>query len=386
MKANGMCVRRTLPQDAAVCGALRIPRATYVLEKDGAVIGAAAVGAGVCTAVRVAPAWRGRGYGTFFVKRLLRMSAGGDADRADREDTGAETAAAAAPLLQAVRCEARDAALCAVCRKAGLVCAPPDGRKADGPGAADGTSLTDDTGTLLGASLADGAVAAPSVLPPDSARAVPDALSADDVPAPPGAADAQTPFLLFVRPTPAQSAAVLQAHAFLRQYLRPGGTALDATAGNGHDTLFLAHCVGPTGRVTALDIQPQAVRAAQMRLAENGCALWAVCRCDTHANLVRYAQPGTLDAVMFNLGYLPGGDHTVFTQEDTSVPAMRTALTLLRPGGVLTVCLYSGGAQGVRERDAALALFAHLPPDMFTVRLPQLCGFRPVCVCVQKRL
>ena len=48
-------------------------------------------------------------------------------------------------------------------------------------------------------------------------------------------------------------------HELLRQRLRPGDNALDGTAGNGHDTLLLAQCVGPGGRVWAFDVQPQAV-------------------------------------------------------------------------------------------------------------------------------
>ena len=69
---------------------------------------------------------------------------------------------------------------------------------------------------------------------------------------------------------------------------------------------------------------------------------------DSHANLAAYAAPGSVDAAVFNLGYLPGGDHGVFTTPGVSVPAMRTALELLRPGGVMTVCVYYGGSAAGR--------------------------------------
>ena len=83
------------------------------------------------------------------------------------------------------------------------------------------------------------------------------------------------------------------------------------------------------------------------RLRENGCGQVGRAVLDSHANLAAYAAPGSVDAAVFNLGYLPGGDHGVFTTPGVSVPAMRTALELLRPGGVMTVCVYYGGPQGM---------------------------------------
>ena len=85
------------------------------------------------------------------------------------------------------------------------------------------------------------------------------------------------------------------------------------------------------------------------RLRENGCGQVGRAVLDSHANLAAYAAPGSVDAAVFNLGYLPGGDHGVFTTPGVSVPAMRTALELLRPGGVMTVCVYYGGPQGMAE-------------------------------------
>ena len=144
--------------------------------------------------------------------------------------------------------------------------------------------------------------------------------------------------------------ALAVAHAFLRTHVRPGAFALDATAGNGHDTLFLCRLVGAAGRVLAFDVQPQAVENTNARLRENGCGQVGRAVLDSHANLAAYAAPGSVDAAVFNLGYLPGGDHGVFTTPGVSVPAMRTALELLRPGGVMTVCVYYGGPQGMAEK------------------------------------
>ena len=114
--------------------------------------------------------------------------------------------------------------------------------------------------------------------------------------------------------------ALAVAHAFLRTHVRPGAFALDATAGNGHDTLFLCRLVGAAGRVLAFDVQPQAVENTNARLRENGCGQVGRAVLDSHANLAAYAAPGSVDAAVFNLGYLPGGDHGVFTTPGVSVP------------------------------------------------------------------
>ena len=106
-----------------------------------------------------------------------------------------------------------------------------------------------------------------------------------------------------------------------------------------------------------------------------------------HADIARHA-PGGADAVVFNLGYLPGASHNVFTTPDTTLPALDAALALLRAGGILTVCAYSGGAQGTGERDAVVA-WAHAlreKEDFFveTALFEERTGFPPIAVCVRR--
>lgn len=188
-------------------------------------------------------------------------------------------------------------------------------------------------------------------------------------------------------PAPQENALTV-VHAFWRARLRPGGFALDATAGNGRDTALLCRLVGPAGRVLALDIQQRAVDATNARLAAEGLAGVGRAVLDSHANLVRYAAPGTADAVVFNLGYLPGASHRLFTVPQVSVPALGTALGLLRPGGILTVCAYSGGAQGTAERDAVLAWADGLDRARFAVkqqRFEERAGHPPVALCLRRR-
>src|SRR5512144_1655855 len=64
--------------------------------------------------------------------------------------------------------------------------------------------------------------------------------------------------------------AVALAHFFLRVRVKPGDRVMDATCGNGHDTLFLAGLVGAGGTVFAFDVQEQALEKTRQLLGENG--------------------------------------------------------------------------------------------------------------------
>ncbi|WP_294539570.1 GNAT family N-acetyltransferase [uncultured Gemmiger sp.] len=161
--------------------------------------------------------------------------------------------------------------------------------------------------------------------------------------------------------------AVELCHRFLEGTIPTGGTFLDATCGNGHDTLFLCRKASPNGRVLALDIQPAAVEATNRLLAEHG--LQGVGRaivCD-HRDLGHLVPPGTLDAAVFNFGWLPGADHAVHSAAESTLPALQAALDALKPGGVLTAVLYSGKVIGDGEKQAVLEFFRALPLTKYTV-------------------
>lgn len=146
------------------------------------------------------------------------------------------------------------------------------------------------------------------------------------------------------------------AHEVVQSVVRPGETVVDATAGNGHDTLFLAQCVGERGRVVAFDVQEAAIASTRRRLADAGVGerveLWG----ESHASMARRVAPGVA-AVMFNLGYLPGGDHGRITRTEETLPALAAAVSLLRPGGVVTVVCYPGHPGG-EEEAAAVRIWA----------------------------
>lgn len=155
-------------------------------------------------------------------------------------------------------------------------------------------------------------------------------------------------------------------HRFMADHIRPGDFCIDATAGKGRDTLFLCHLVGQTGRVLAMDIQPQAVAQTTALLAEEGCHQAQVVQ-DCHSRMGAYADPRTVDGIMFNFGWLPGGDHTAFSQPDTSIAAIRAGLDLLKSGGVMSLCIYYGRNNGTAERDAILDFLPTVDNRRYTV-------------------
>lgn len=144
------------------------------------------------------------------------------------------------------------------------------------------------------------------------------------------------------------------AQDFVARCVKKGDLCIDATAGRGGDTAFLCKLVGETGHVVALDIQPQAVESTRQRLEKENLFSIGKVYLDSHENIDKHALPGTVNAIMFNFGWLPGGNHNLFTKPQVSIQAIQKGLTLLKPGGIMTLCIYYGRETGFAERDALL--------------------------------
>lgn len=178
------------------------------------------------------------------------------------------------------------------------------------------------------------------------------------------------------------------ARELVEQALTEGGTAVDATMGNGHDTLWLCRLAGKTGTVYAFDVQEEAVEHTRERLSQEGEAQQARLFCAGHERMGEYVtQP--VDVVVFNLGWLPGAAHATTTLTPTTLQAVNAALELLREDGLLTICIYPGHEEGARELQALLQWASNLderrydailktylnqsndPPQMIAVRKKQ---------------
>lgn len=143
-----------------------------------------------------------------------------------------------------------------------------------------------------------------------------------------------------------------RAHNVVREAVRAGDWVIDATVGNGHDTAFLAECVGRSGRVFGFDIQAAALASAAERLGPLPQVSFIQAGHEGLTAQLPADAEGRITAVMFNLGYLPGSDKEVVTRPDTTLRAIAQALKLLAVGGVITLVLYSGHPGGAEEAEA----------------------------------
>ncbi|WP_206812775.1 class I SAM-dependent methyltransferase [Paradesulfitobacterium ferrireducens] len=152
----------------------------------------------------------------------------------------------------------------------------------------------------------------------------------------------------------------------LKQFIAERDVVLDATAGRGRDTVFLAECVGAAGKVYALDIQEEAIRETGQLLEIYGLKDRVMLYLLDHAALDQVVQD-KLAAAVFNLGYLPGSDHQITTEPASTLAAIRAVLKRLKPGGVLALTLYRGHPGAGAEAAAVETLLQSLPPKEYSV-------------------
>ena len=156
---------------------------------------------------------------------------------------------------------------------------------------------------------------------------------------------------------------------------------LDATCGNGHDSLFLLSQAPPQARLLCLDVQQTALVATRSRLEAAGLAVRADFLLRGHQELGAILPPhlerlaeasgnsvkARLGCACFNLGWLPGGDKTLVTRTADSLRALESVLKMLAPQGCISLHCYTGHPGGQEEADALRARVASLPPRQWRV-------------------
>ncbi|MDO4666597.1 MAG: class I SAM-dependent methyltransferase [Streptococcus sp.] len=152
-------------------------------------------------------------------------------------------------------------------------------------------------------------------------------------------------------------------HRFLAAVIGSEDITVDATMGNGHDTLFLAQL---SKKVLAFDIQEQAIKKTAERLSEAKVDNVDLIL-DSHEKVDLYIDK--LKAAIFNLGYLPSADKTIITQAPTTIKALEKICQLLEVGGRVAVMIYYGHPGGEVERESVLEFASQLPQQNFTVAL-----------------
>ena len=151
------------------------------------------------------------------------------------------------------------------------------------------------------------------------------------------------------------------AHDWISRVVLPGDTVVDATAGNGHDTVFLARLAGPSGHVHAFDVQEEAIRSTRERLEAAGLFTSAIHLHPASHDRLAELVSGPVKAIVFNLGYLPGGDKKTVTRTGSTLAALEQAAALAAPNGRLSVMCYPGHEGGDTEAEAVEAFLSRLP-------------------------
>ncbi len=160
-------------------------------------------------------------------------------------------------------------------------------------------------------------------------------------------------------------------HNFIKDHVKDGDICIDATVGGGNDTKLLCELVGEKGRVIGFDIQEQAIEKARNLLKDYNLEKRAQLILDGHENMEQYAEEGTVSCITFNLGYFPGGDHSICTQLSTSQKAIESGLDCLKVGGIISLCIYSGGDSGFEEKEGLLPFLKQLDSKKYIVIMSQ---------------
>lgn len=181
--------------------------------------------------------------------------------------------------------------------------------------------------------------------------------------------------------------AVNFAKVICSQKLQDGDTAVDATMGNGNDTVYLCQLVGESGRIYAFDIQKQAIENTKEKLVENDVKTDVRLILDGHENMDKYID-SKVKLVIFNLGYLPKGEHSITTKAETTMGAMRKASSLIDIGGMIIIIVYDGHDSGKIERKAIEDYIASMDQKKFTavkLEFTNQMNNPPVFISIERR-
>ncbi|MEW9094184.1 MAG: class I SAM-dependent methyltransferase [Clostridiaceae bacterium] len=170
--------------------------------------------------------------------------------------------------------------------------------------------------------------------------------------------------------------------------LRNGDRAIDATMGNGNDTIFLRELVGEEGSIYSFDIQEMAIENTRKKLNDINIDMRNVeLILDGHQNIDKYVKE-KVKLVMFNLGYLPGADHKLTTKGDTTIEGIKKSLNILEKNGVVILVIYYGHEGGGKEREEVLDFISSLNQKEYNVvklSFINQVNSPPELICIEKR-
>ena len=153
---------------------------------------------------------------------------------------------------------------------------------------------------------------------------------------------------------------------FLDKIVQKGDIVIDATMGNGYDTIYLGNLVGENGKVYAFDVQEEAIKSTKKKVERDNMTDRVELILDGHQNLDKYVKE-EVSCVVFNLGYLPRAKHVVITKPDTTLEAIKKSLKLLKPKGIISIAAYIGQEGGREEKNYICEYLDNLNQNEFNV-------------------
>lgn len=168
-------------------------------------------------------------------------------------------------------------------------------------------------------------------------------------------------------------------HHIIKNFCNNFNIAVDATLGNGHDTDFLSNNFN---KVYSFDIQLNAVETYKKKSKENTILIN-----DSHENFNVYIN-GEIDCLVYNLGFLPGGNKSLTTKASSTITSLSCGLSKLKKGGLVTIAVYKGHEEGKKEEAEIMNFAKNLPKDKYAVMLHSFVNRdinAPVLVVIEKK-
>ncbi|PGL69028.1 class I SAM-dependent methyltransferase [Bacillus sp. AFS055030] len=181
------------------------------------------------------------------------------------------------------------------------------------------------------------------------------------------------------------------ARKLLQSTVKEGDITIDATIGNGHDTVFLAKLVGETGHVYGFDIQELAIQKTTEKINNENLSKRVTLFQKSHAEVNKVIPASLhekLKGAIFNLGYLPGSDKSVVTVPESTISAIEQILEMMAPEGIIVVVIYHGHEGGEIEKDALMNFAQNIPQDLahvLTYRFINQANNPPFILAIEKR-
>ncbi|MCF7971533.1 MAG: class I SAM-dependent methyltransferase [Methylococcaceae bacterium] len=158
-----------------------------------------------------------------------------------------------------------------------------------------------------------------------------------------------------------------EAHKTIQGTLSATSITLDATMGNGHDTLFLAR---HSAKVYAFDIQQSALDTTYQQLKDHHLADKVKLIHDSHAHMRQHIPANEqINVIVFNLGYLPRGNTEIITQTKSTLSALNQSLKILSPSGIISILCYPGHIGGQEEMIAVIDWYEQLDNHQFAITI-----------------